>query len=342
VQILILTPVCLAMAIARYGKVGHHFFVLREDENSQRHRGRDLQLRHALLIEMLNLSGINYHESSLSEIPQVLAESEADIAIDFQLCGKLWQLGILPVKKHGWQPRKRVELLSFGADNLLPFSNFRDSLRSPRAFKEISIWRKLFRKIEADSIVVPSHRSGYNRNYLRTKLETISIEDIRSANKEIATRVTSGLGRELLTESTNALLIICPDSNEINIEHICDLVKISREIIADNASGMDILVKPHPSSTVSTELIQEIASRVGIETLNSKLGIDAKQLQATPLEFIFLARKNTYYVGVPSASVAFLKPDRVRLTKVPNRELNSLYMRSYRFFVRFNKFAPPN
>ena len=340
-QILILTPVCLAMAVARYGKVGHDYFVLREDENSQRHRGRDLQLRHALLIEMLNVGGIKYHETSLSKISQVLAESEVDVAIDFQLCGKLWQLGLLPVKQHGTQPRKRVELLSFGADNLLAFSSFRECLRSPRAFKEISIWRKLFKRIEADSIIVPSNRSRFYRSYLRTTLETISIEDIRSANKEITARITSGLGRELLTETGNALLVICPESNDLNIKHICELVKISRAIIAGNISGMDILVKPHPSTTVSAELIQEIASRIGLETLNGKLGINAKQLQSTPIEFIFLARENTYYVGVPSASVAFLKPEQVWLTKVPDRKLNALYMRSYRFFVRLNKFAPP-
>lgn len=340
-QILILTPVCLAMAIARYGKVGHDFFVLREDENTQRHRGRDLQLRHALLIEMLNLSGIKYYESSLSVITQVLEESEADIAIDFQLCGKLWQVGILPLRQHDSQPRKRVELLSFGADNLLPFSNFRDSLRSPRAFKEISTWRKLFRNIEADSIVVPSNSSDFYRKYLHTTLETICIEDIRSANKEIATRITSGLRKELVTETRNDLLIICPESSELNTEHICDLAKISRAIIGADISGIDILVKPHPASTVSTELIQEIESRIGIETLNTKLDINSKQLQATPIEFILLARENLYYVGVPSSSVAFLKPDQVWLTKVPNRKLNALYTRSYRFFIRFNKLSRP-
>jgi hypothetical protein len=104
---------------------------------------------------------------------------------------------------------------------------------------------------------------------------------------------------------------------------------------------MDILVKPHPSSTVAAELIQEITSRLGFETLNLKLSINSKQLQATPIEFIFLARQNSYYVGVPSASVAFLKPNQVWLTRVPDRKLNALYMRSYKFFLRFNQFTPP-
>lgn len=339
--ILILTPVCFAMALARYGATGHTYIVMREDENSKRHRGRDLNQRHQHLLRLMRASGVEFQEVVSSEIRSILTSTNKDLAVDFQLTGKLWHLGILPMENKRAEGKRRVELISFGSDNLIPFSHFSHTFMSARAFKENRIWKKHFRNLRAEVMVVPSNNTREVRKYRRTRLETIAVEQIRKANFEVAAKVTMDLPKELLHNNKENLLVISPESVDVDNRHVGDLVKAAKKVIDSNPTKFEILIKPHPSSPKADELINEIASNFNFLVLNHSLGIDSKLLQSIPIEFIFFARPNSYFVGVPSSAIVFLNPNRVFLTRIPDKKLNAQYKRSYEYFLHFNQFDSP-
>ena len=339
--ILILTPVCFALALARYGTIGHTYIVMREDENSKRHRGRDLNQRHQHLLRLMRASGVEFQEVVSSEIRSILTSTNKDLAVDFQLTGKLWHLGILPMENKRAEGKRRVELISFGTDNLIPFSNFSHTFMSARAFKENRIWKKHFRNLRAEVMVVPSNNTTEVRKYRRTRLETIAIEQIRKANFEVAAKVTIDLPKELLHNDKENLLVISPESVDLGNRHVGDLVKAAKKVIDSNPTKFEILIKPHPSSPKADDLINEIASNFDFSVLNHSLKIDSKLLQSIPLEFIFFAKPNSYFVGVPSSAIVFLDPNRVFLTRVTDKKLNAQYKRSYEYFLHFNQFDSP-
>ncbi len=329
------------MALARYGAKGHTYIVMREDENSQRHRGRDLNQRHKHLLRLMRASGVEFQEVVSSEIRSILNSTNKDLAVDFQLTGKLWHLGILPVENKRAEGKRRVELISFGSDNLIPFSNFSHTFMSARAFKENRIWKKHFRNLRAEVMVVPSNNTRDVRKYRRTRLETIAVDQIRKANFEVAAKVTLDLPQELLHNNKENLLVISPESVDVDNRHVGELVKAVKKVINSNPTKFEILIKPHPSSPKADDLINEIASKLDFLVLNHSLEIDSKLLQSIPLEFIFFARPNSYFVGVPSSAIVFLNPNQVFLTRVSDKKLNAQYKRSYEYFLHFNQFDSP-
>lgn len=339
--ILILTPICFAMALARYGTSGNTYIVMREDENIQRHRGRDLNLRHRHLMKIMSARGVEFHEYTPDEISAILNSSNRDLAIDFQLTGKLWRLGLLPIQDNGTQGRRRVELLSFGTDNLIPFSNFYHTFMSARAFKEYGLWKKHFRNLRADAMIVPSNNTNIARRYRRTKLETIEIEKIRITNLEVTSIITSDLPKEIVKDNNRELIVLSPEGTELNIEHINELVQATNKVINNNPGNFQILIKPHPSSPIADLLIDEISSKFDFTVLNHELNIQSKLLQSIPIEFIFFARPNSYFVGIPSSAIVFLNSDRVTLIAVPDKKLSAQLKRSYKYFLQFNKFDSP-
>ncbi len=340
-NILILTPVCFAMALARYGASGHTYIVMREEANAQRHRGRDLNLRHQHLLKIMRASGVEFHEYSSAEIAAVVSLENRDLAVDFQLTGKLWRLGILPVDNNGAEDRKRVELLSFGSDNLIPFSNFTNYFMSTRAFKENRIWKKHFRNLRADAMIIPSNNSEVVKYYRQTKLVTLAIEDIRKANLHITSSIMNNLPREFVENNSKELLVLSPESAELSLKHVSEIVKAANKVIGNNPEDFEILIKPHPSSPVADVLINEITSKFNFLTLNQKLNIDSKVLQSIPIEFIFFSKPNSFFVGVPSSSIVFLNSSRVELVSVPLRKLRAQYKRSYKYFLQLNQFDSP-
>ncbi len=335
--IVIQTPICLVMAIARYGSTGNTFVLLREDLNPARHRGRDIKFRQELVINLLKASSLSFVETTSELVGDLIQSSNQDLALDFQISGKLWQNGILPLKKETRISRK-VELLSFGADNLLPFSNLTDHFRTLLALKENFIWSKFLRALHADTLIVPAISPRPKRKFMGTELETINVDTVFTANRMAISRLISEY-LPMLPEPTNVpIIILSPDNLEFKPKHFSAIATKANHLISRLDGNVNVLVKPHPSTSNPSELIDLISSQLSIKPINQILDIKPELLKSVPLEFLISTNRDHYFVGGPSSSLAFVNPNRAFLIRTFDRKLDALYRRNYRFFLRFHEF----
>lgn len=335
--IVIQTPICLAMAVARYGKIDNTFVLLREDLNPARHRGRDIKFREELVVKLLKDSGLSYVETSAELVGDLIESSSQDLVLDFQISGKLWQNRIIPLGKGAGITRK-VELLSFGADNLLPFSKLTDHFRTLLALRENFIWSKFLRALHADTLIVPAISHRPKHKFMGTELETIDVNTIFSLNRMAIDLLISDY-LPMLSEPTNIpMIILSPDNLELNPKHISAIAAKANHLMSKLEGNVNVLVKPHPSTSNPSELIDFISTQLSTKPINQIQNIDPELLKSVPIEFLLLANNDHYFVGVPSSCLAFINPNRSFLVKTFDKKLDALYRRNYRFFLRFHQF----
>jgi hypothetical protein len=336
-RILIQTPICLLMAIARYGITGNTFILVSGNDNPLRHRGRDLNLRREITIQILESLQIPYQEMDCDNLAIYLRISKENLAVDFQLSGRLWQLGLLPINTD-MSSTRQLELLSFGADNLLPFSDFSDNFRSLRAFRDNRIWSEYLRSILANKIIVPSTVQRPTKIFASTELQTIEVSEIKKVSMTAVNKVLSQFLWKIDDPSTKSLIVVAPDNIEISSQHVFKISEAVNKLSLSLNNEVNVLIKPHPSTLNASELIESISSLLLIEPINIRFNIAINQIQAIPIEFFYLKYPNSHYVGVPSSSISFLDKDKIQLVETGNRKLDSLYRRNYRFFLQFHGF----
>ncbi len=335
--IVIQTPICLVMAVARYGCTRNTFVLLSDDLNPDRHRGRDISFRQKLVVQLLEASDLIFNETSVESISDLINGSNQDLAVDFQESRKLLKSGILPLR-HDRVTNRRVELLSYGADNLLPFSPLTDYFRSSLAMRENLIWARFLRTLRADTLVVPSLSHQSKRRFLSTELETIDVAKIYSVNKVAISKVVSEYLPMLQSLARSSMIILAPDNLEIMPKHISAIADQTNRLIRSLGNDVNVLIKPHPATSNASELIDLISSRLLKQPINQTCGLDAGSLKSIPMEFLLLDNNDYYFVGVPSSSLAFINPNRAFLVKTYDQKLDALYRRNSRFFLKFHSY----
>lgn len=324
------------MATARYGKEGNTFIILRQESNPARHRGRDINFRQELVLKLLKASSLSYVEATAASVGDLIKFSSQDLALDFQISGMLWQNGILPLKK-GAKVSRKVELLSFGADNLLPFSKWTDHVRTFFALKENFIWSKFLIALRANTLIVPAISPRPQHKFMGTVLETIDVNTIFSSNNLAIRHLISEYLPSLHVPSDIPMIILSPDNLEIKPKHIEAITALANQLISRLNGKVRVLVKPHPSTSNALELINLISSQLSVKPINQVLDLNPEFLKSIPMEFLLFGKNDHYFIGVPSSVLAFVHPNRVTLVKTFDNKLDALYRRNYRFFLRFHK-----
>lgn len=327
-QIFVLYPMCLILALAKFGSQ-NEFFVLDDLTPSSRIKGRNVGLRESLLIRILGYLEIPFKKISTDSLSDILANSSKDIAVDFQLAGRFFRLGLLPLDKNS---HRKIFLLSFGADNLLPFGKKIEAFRSLKSFKEIHIWKNFFRNLRADFLVIPSIRNLPQKSYSNTELITISLDDLKSNLYDLIKEMVVEILDSNKKLKVNQLIILSPDNSSFNKEHLLKIVAEANQQIFKFEGECHILYKPHPATNAEISELHFVEFHLGFQTLNSIAQIDLETLKAIPLEFFLIAFPNTYYVGAPTSSLSLLPQNQFSLVKTFNRELDRLLLRSYKTF----------
>lgn len=335
--IVIQSPICLLMAIAHYG-VSENTFIFVQDESSiSRTRGRNIALRQEFVTQIFETSRLSYLNLTPDLAADYINHSNQDVAVDFQISGRLWQKRVFPLRQDSEFIRK-LDLLSFGADNLLPFSNMTDKFRSVRAFKEHSIWSRLLRGFCADTVLVPAFSHGTKRTFVKTELLTLDCKTIFDVNFFTISRLISKYLPDLLKVSSIPTIIVSPDNLDIREKHISEIVAITNDLIFKLGEKVNVLIKPHPATSNANVLIEKISSLLSAKSINQAYDLNAELLKSIPLELLLNVFKDYYYVGVPSSALAFIDPIRASLVKTFDKKLDAHYTRNYRFFLKFHGF----
>ncbi len=336
-RIFILTPMCLLLALAKFGDQNNYYYVLREESNISRHRGRNLKLRHELLLKMFHQRNICFQEVTDLDLVEIFTNSTEDFAVDFQLAGRFQRLNLIPLDNY--MRGRKLFLLSFGADNLIPFGRFLDAFRSPKSFKEIVIWKKFLKKLQADFMLVPSIKDLPSKKYGKTKLSSVPLNKLNNSEYTYIHKLTSDL---LLLNSEfkdSQFLIVAPDNSEFNKNHLSALAAEARRLLANTETEFSILFKPHPASKSAPEELAFIESELGSKTFNTLSTIDLEALKSVPLEFLFIAYPSSLYVGTPSASLALIPDKQISLVGTFKKELDKLLLRSFRAFFSLHEIS---
>lgn len=337
-RIFVVYPMCLLLAIAKFGCQNNHFYVLREDSHILRRRGRNLELRHEILLKMFKQRDISFQEVTELELVEIFSNSTEDFAVDFQLAGRFQRLNLIPLDNY--MRGRKLFLLSFGADNLIPFGRFLDTFRSPKSYKEIVIWKKFLKKLQADFILVPSIKHLPSKKYGKTILSSVPLNKLNNSEYTYIHKLTSDL-LSLNSEFQNSqFLIIAPDNSEFNRDHLSALVAEARRLLTKNETKFFILFKPHPASQSAPEELAFIESELGSNTFNTLFTIELEALKSFPLEFLFIAYPSSLYVGTPSASLALIPDSQISLVRTFNKKVDNLLLRSFRVFFSVHEISP--
>lgn len=337
-RIFVLTPMCLLLALAKFGDQNNHYYLLREDSNVSRHRGRNLNLRHELLLKMFHQRNIPFQEVTELDLIGIFSTSTEDFAVDFQLAGRFQRLNLIPLRNY--MRGRKLFLLSFGADNLIPFGRFLDTFRSPKSFKEIVIWKKFLKILQADFMLVPSIKNLPSKKYGKTVLSAVPLNKLNNSEYTYLHKLTSDLLFSNSELNDSQLLIIAPDNSAYNRNHLSALAAEARRLLTKTETEISILFKPHPASKSAPEELAFIESELGSKTFNTLSTIDLEALKSVPLEFLFIAYPSSLYVGTPSASLALIPDRQISLVRTFNKKLDNLLLRSFRAFFSLHEISP--
>lgn len=336
-KIFVLTPMCLSLAIAKFGDRENSFYVLKEDSNILRHRGRNLELRHELMLKILNQKNISFQEVTDNDLIEIFSNSTEDFVVDFQLAGRFLRLNLIPLSNH--RQGNKLFLLSFGADNLIPFGKLLDMFRSPKSFKEIVIWKKFLRTLKADYLLVPSIKNLPSRKYGKTVLSSVQFNNQGHNELAYIRKITSDFLFAGSALKIIHFLIIAPDNSEFNKAHLSALATETKRQLSRDETEIHILFKPHPASKSTAEELAFLESELGFETFNTVFKIDLEALKSLPLEFLFIASPSSLYVGTPSASLSLIPDGQISLVSTFNKKLDKLLLRSFRAFFSIHEIS---
>jgi hypothetical protein len=226
-----------------------------------------------------------------------------------------------------------VEAISYGADVLLANSNLKEMLRGPRSFRVINAWKsELNKNPNISKLLIPEINSEL------ISLLDIPVKQIPRGRLELNLRNFSKSSQfsefiECSHVETYPLIVVGPDYYGFDTQNVDALISSIREI--PNSDHYQILVKPHPASDISTEMMNYFEHQLGRPTLNKTLKLDINRVKTAPLEILMAANNANLYVGIYTAGIAGV--DRHRVFWVPSSDKFSekMYKINYRKFLEY-------
>lgn len=226
-----------------------------------------------------------------------------------------------------------VEAISYGADVLLANSSLKEMLRGPRSFRVINAWKnELNKHPNISKLLIPEINSEL------TSLFNIPVKQIPRDNLQLNMRNFSMSSQfsefiEFSHVGAYSLIIVGPDYYGFDSQNVDALVSSIREI--PNSDQYQILMKPHPASDISAEMMNYFEHQLGRPTLNTALKIDINRIKTSPIEILMAANNANLYVGIYTAGVAGV--DRHRVFWVPSSDKFSerMYKINYRKFLEY-------
>jgi hypothetical protein len=231
------------------------------------------------------------------------------------------------------QKMPKVEAISFGADVYLANSGNLESLRGPRSFKVIRAWKKELRKCSnVTSFIVPELSNNFP-TILDCPVKLIPNNSMVRILKDFSssTLFDEFIGSQDL--STKPLLIVGPDYYGFDLSHAEDLVSTILNI--PNSEVFQILMKPHPASVISPEIMSYFEDQLGRQTLNTILRLDMDRIKTCPLEVFMAANDSNLYVGIYTAGIAGFSRHRVFWVSSSDKFSEKMYKINYRKFLSY-------
>jgi hypothetical protein len=96
-----------------------------------------------------------------------------------------------------------------------------------------------------------------------------------------------------------------------------------------------ILVKPHPASAVSNEMMAYFEEKLGRKSVNTILNLDMNRIKTCPLEIFMAANDSNLYVGIYTAGVAGFLKSRVYWVPSSDKFSERMYKINYRKFLAY-------
>ena len=226
-----------------------------------------------------------------------------------------------------------VEAISYGADVLLANSSLKEMLRGPRSFRVITAWKKELNKHpNISKLLIPEINSEL------TSLLDIPVKQIPRDNLQLNLRNFSMSSQfsefiEFSHVGAYSLIIVGPDYYGFDSQNVDALITSIREI--PNSDQYKILMKPHPASDISAEMMNYFEHQLGRPTLNTALELDINRIKTSPLEILMAANNANLYVGIYTAGIAGVDKHRVFWVPSSDKFSERMYKINYRKFLEY-------
>ncbi len=226
-----------------------------------------------------------------------------------------------------------VEAISYGADVLLANSSLKQMLSGPRSFRVINAWKnELNKHHNISKLLIPEINSEL------LSLLDIPVKQIARDNLQLNLRNFSKSAQfsefiEFSHVETYSLIVVGPDYYGFDSQNVDALVSSIREI--PNSDEYQILMKPHPASDISTEMINYFEHQLGRPTLNSILSLDINRIKTCPLEILMAANNSNLYVGIYTAGIVGVDKHRVSWVPSSDKFSEKMYKINYRKFLEY-------
>lgn len=328
----------LIQAVVKFGQYKNNFVIIEEENNPKRDRGRNQQLKYEHSLFIADYLNLNYVKLNKKELKTLRMPVFDDVAIDSTITGALNYYNYF---HREFKNLSKLYILTFGADNLMPFGRAPKSLEYLRYRKEQNKWGNFLISANVDFVLAPGNHLKKELTFSKTNLELISTLEICNLinvfEMEFFTRFLPSM-HSILDDNFTILSLdnlSCEKRHFDMIESI--VLKKITESSPKKKRSLNILIKPHPACQdveIMINYIQNRFRKFGIQTLNELYNIDSESLKGIPLEFIKAKFMKSKYVGIPSSAAAFFHSNDVMFVKSFNRKLDRLLFRSY---YNFNK-----
>ncbi len=226
-----------------------------------------------------------------------------------------------------------VEVISYGADVLLANSGAIDSLRGPRAFKIIKAWKNEIGKHSNISRFLIPEISVELTELLGVPVKQISRAVLQQNLRNFSSSPQFSEFIGIKHMESYSLIVVGPDYYGFDANHIDLLIASIRNI--PNLDDFQILIKPHPASDLSTEMMDYFEYQLGRPTLNSSLKLDLDRVKTCPLEIFIAANDSNCYVGIFTSGVATFAKERVFWVASSDGFAEKMYRINYRKFLKY-------
>ena len=226
-----------------------------------------------------------------------------------------------------------VEAISYGADVFLANSKFREMLRGPRSFKVIKAWKNELRQnANISKLFVPEINSKLT---CLLSMPVVQIpQDVLQLNMRNFSK--SSQFSEFIGFSNvvnHSLIVVGPDHYGFDSKYADSLISSIKKV--PNLDRYQILLKPHPASDLSNEMMNYFEHQLERPTLNTILNLDIDRIKTCPLEILMAANNSNLYVGIYTAGIVGVDKHRVSWVPGSNKFSEKMYKINYRKFLDY-------
>ena len=316
-------PISLILGYSYGGKCLTYFVVQEESDLRQSHRDTNLAL--VLQKAIASFFDIDFQVITFEQFEHEYVQ-DFDSITEFRFITHFR-------KKYTNLNLPSVEAISYGADVLLANSNLNEMLRGPRNFRVIHAWKtELNKHSNISKLLIPEINSEL------ISLSNIPVKQIPRDNLQLNLRNFSKSSQfsefiEFSHVDTYSLIVVGPDYYGFDSRNVDALVSSIREI--PNSDEYQILMKPHPASDISTEMMNYFEHQLGRPTLNTILNLDINRIKTCPLEILMAANNSNLYIGIYTAGIIGVDKHRVSWVPSSDKFSEKMYKINYRKFLEY-------